>query len=109
MFFQDYFEQTFTLGCENTTNKQLIVQVCIFWRAGGLHVDLPHLPEGWLLHSVEGKLRHHGAGHPLRRHSVLLPRTVQAPAGNLQWFSGQVSVTWGQCTWFWAEFNFAQL
>lgn len=31
MFFQGYFEQTFTLGCENATNKQLIVQVCIFW------------------------------------------------------------------------------
>lgn len=61
--------------------------------AGGLQVNLPHLPEGWLLQPVEGELGHHGASHPVRRHPVLCTRAVQKAAGRLLRFSGKVSVS----------------
>lgn len=60
--------------------------------AGGLQVNLPHLPEGWLLQSLEGELCHHGASHPVRCHPVLCTWAVQNPVGRLLWLSGEVSV-----------------
>lgn len=62
---------------------------------GGLQVDLPHLPEGWLLQSLEGELCHHGASHPIRCHPVLCTRAVQEAVGRLLWLSGEVSVLLG--------------
>ncbi len=67
--------------------------MCSCVRAGGLQVDLPHLPERWLLQSVEGELCHHGASHPVCCHPVLCTRAVQGAAGRLLWLSGEVSVT----------------
>lgn len=43
---------------------------------GGFQAHLLYVQEGWTAESVEGKLCHHGEGHALRCHTVLLPRTV---------------------------------
>lgn len=59
--------------------------------AGGVQVPLLYLHEGWAVQSVEGELRHDGAGHALRRHPVLFPRAVQKTAGGPIWLPGQVS------------------
>lgn len=58
---------------------------------GGVQVDLPDLPEGWIPQPVEGQLCHHGTGHPLRCHPVLLPRPVQENPGGILWLPGKVS------------------
>lgn len=59
--------------------------------AGGLQVNLPHLPEGWLPQSVERELGHYGASHTICCHPVLCARAVQAAAGRLLRLSGEVS------------------
>lgn len=74
-------------------NKANPMPMTVFFRwTGGVPVDLSHLPEGRLPELMEGQLCHHGEGHPLRRHPVLCPRTIQETSRRLLWLSGQVSI-----------------
>lgn len=59
--------------------------------SGGLQAHLLHVHEGWAAQSMEGELCHHGEGHALRRHPVLLARTVQKTTGELLRLPGKVS------------------
>uniref|UniRef100_A0ABM5ELL8 Mitochondrial coenzyme A transporter SLC25A42 isoform X3 n=1 Tax=Pogona vitticeps TaxID=103695 RepID=A0ABM5ELL8_9SAUR len=56
---------------------------------GGLPPDLPHLPDQRLPQPLARQLGYHGAGDPLRRHSVLRSRGVQAAAGDLLRLPGE--------------------
>lgn len=51
------------------------------------------LREGRPAQPVEGELCHHGQGHALRRHPVLLPRTLQNTARRPLRIPGKVSLS----------------